>query len=113
MSELEIIKDTVRNLLMAETAPVMELRKILLDIEELINSSLYLDISTQEQENLQAMRRDLKARIRQLEDLDTGNASKTQEADQETLQAQIKLDEINKNASAGRDPQAENSNGRS
>ena len=47
----------------------MELRKELLEIEEMIGSTAYTDLLPSEQENLQVLRRDLKARIRQLEDL--------------------------------------------
>ncbi len=107
MNEIDSIKETVQNLLEAETASIMELRKILLDIEELINSSDYPDFTSIEQENLQTMRRDLKTRIRQIEDLEIGSSEADLANDQTSSGSQSNLEAADQAAKKGREPLAE------
>ncbi|OQY89683.1 MAG: hypothetical protein B6D39_09385 [Anaerolineae bacterium UTCFX2] len=74
MSEIPDIQNQVRELLAQDTPPLIELRKALLEIEELVAAEDYSDLSADEQEQLQVMRRDLKARLRQIEDLQAMSA---------------------------------------
>lgn len=69
MSDILNIQNQVRELLEQENPPLIELRKALLEIEELVASEEYSDLNSEGQEKLQVMRRDLKARLRQIEDL--------------------------------------------
>ena len=65
------MQSSVQGLLGQESPPLVELRKALIEIEEIIGSAEYTDLIGEDQEQIQFMRRDLKARIRQMEDLST------------------------------------------
>lgn len=69
MSDFQEILSQARDLLEQNTPPLVELRKALLEIEELVASERYAELSSDDQEQLQIARRDLKARLRQIEDL--------------------------------------------
>ena len=69
LDEIEIIQTNSSELLKQENPPLAELRKALLDVEEIISSPNYTSLLSSDQEKLQIIRRDLKARIRQMEDL--------------------------------------------
>lgn len=68
MSDLKEMETSIRSLLDQESAPIVELRKALLEIEEILTSPEFIGLSAQNQETIQILRRDLKARIRQMED---------------------------------------------
>lgn len=70
MLPVESIENRANNLLSQEEPPLGELRKIMLDIEELIASPEYAGLPADDRSRLQNARRDLRAKIRQLEDED-------------------------------------------
>jgi tetratricopeptide (TPR) repeat protein len=67
--DINLLENSVQELLDQSSPPLIELRKALLEIEEAISSVLYTDMVGSDQERLQLMRRDLKSRIRQMQDL--------------------------------------------
>lgn len=69
MTEFMELLTATQSLLEQQSPPIFELRKALLEVEEIIGSGDYLDYSIADQNQIQNLRRDLKARIRQLEDL--------------------------------------------
>ncbi len=62
MTEISDIKLNVESLLGQVSPPVVELRKALLEIEELIYSSEYQNIPPADQDSIQVFRRNLKSR---------------------------------------------------
>ncbi len=68
MTEITDIQINVEKLLGQVSPPLVELRKALLEIEELIYSSEYLNIPPADQDSIQCLRRNLKSRLNQIED---------------------------------------------
>jgi tetratricopeptide (TPR) repeat protein len=65
---IESLQTEITTLLDQENPPIVELRKALLEIEELIASSEYQDLTPDERNLAQDLRRDLKSRLRQIEE---------------------------------------------
>ena len=68
MATFEFLQTTFQELISQEIPPLLELRKALLEFEEFLTTSEYSDLPAESREQIQNMRRDLKTRIRQLED---------------------------------------------
>ena len=64
MATFEFLQTTFQELISQEIPPLLELRKALLEFEEFLTTSEYSDLPTEEREQIQNMRRDLKTRIR-------------------------------------------------
>ncbi len=64
MATFEFLQTTFQELISQEIPPLLELRKALLEFEEFLTTSEYSDLSAESREQIQNMRRDLKARIR-------------------------------------------------
>ena len=67
MATFEFLQTTFQDLVSQEIPPLRDLRKTLLEFEEFLTTSEYSDLSAESREQIQSMRRDLKARIRQIE----------------------------------------------
>jgi len=67
LATFEFLQTTFQDLISQEIPPLRELRKTLLEFEEFLTTSEYSDLSAESREHIQSMRRDLKARIRQIE----------------------------------------------
>src|SRR4030042_5675477 len=63
MTELESLKDDYFRLIEQENPPLIDLRNILLEVEDFINSSNYQDSSAEERNLLQEFRQNLKSRL--------------------------------------------------
>jgi tetratricopeptide (TPR) repeat protein len=107
VTQIEIILSTVNTLLEQESPPLLELRKELLDIEELISSPGYNDFINSEQESLQVLRRDLKARIRQIEDLSNLEAPDTSILAPEVMNGDATTGELTQTPAKERDPHSQ------
>lgn len=68
MSRIENIENRVNEILMQETPDLSEMRRLILEIDEQINSESYQTLSLDERGRLQRARKELKTRIRQQED---------------------------------------------
>lgn len=68
MSRIENIENRVNEILMQETPNLAEMRRLMLEIDEQINSDSYQALSLDERSRLQGARKELKTRIRQQED---------------------------------------------
>jgi tetratricopeptide (TPR) repeat protein len=106
VTELEINLSKAQELLGQESPPLVELRKTLLEIEELINSTDYTSLTEEDQEALQLSRRDLKARIRQIEDINSLDVESENEQPPDLTDKQIDLVESDQPVQKTREPQA-------
>ncbi len=68
MSDLETLLDRLTSLLTQPDTNLVDFRKLMLSFDELINSPDYLEFSTADRSRIQNGRKELRARIRQLED---------------------------------------------
>jgi tetratricopeptide (TPR) repeat protein len=68
MSEFESILQSLNDLLARQDASLLELRKMMLEIDELMNSPEFQGLSQEDRTRIQTGRKDLRARIRQVED---------------------------------------------
>lgn len=68
MSRVETFEHRVNDLLIQETPPLADLRRLMLEIDDYINASEYQNLNIDERSRMQSARKDLKARIRQQED---------------------------------------------
>lgn len=83
MSKIENIENRVNEILMQETPTLAEMRRLMLEIDEHINSDNYQALSLDERGRLQSARKELKTRIRQQEDAEEAlENSATAEANQ-------------------------------
>ena len=65
---IESLQNEISNLLDQDNPPLVELRKSLLEVEEFIASSEYQDLDADQRNLAQDLRRDLKNRLRQIEE---------------------------------------------
>jgi tetratricopeptide (TPR) repeat protein len=65
---IESLQNEIRNLLDQDNPPLVELRKSLLEVEEFISSSEYQDLDADQRNLAQDLRRDLKNRLRKIEE---------------------------------------------
>ena len=65
---IESLQNEINNLLDQDNPPLVELRKALLEVEEFIASSEYQDLDADQRNLAQDLRRDLKNRLRQIEE---------------------------------------------
>lgn len=107
MDEILNIQNNVQGLLEQESPPLVELRKALLEIEELVESDDYTDLNGENQEQLQRLRRDLKARIRQIEDLQAIGAGMEKVENSSPHAAPSLPDELRSAPAKSHDPAAE------
>ena len=68
MSRVESFENRINDLLIQETPPLPEMRRLMLEIDDFVNSSDFQQISLEERGRMQSARKDLKSRIRQQED---------------------------------------------
>ncbi|MCU0489033.1 MAG: hypothetical protein MUE67_08785 [Anaerolineales bacterium] len=68
MSRIENIENRVNEILMQEMPALADMRRLMLEIDEQINSDSYQSLSLDERGRLQSARKELKIRIRQQED---------------------------------------------
>ena len=68
MTIIETLENNVDTLLKQETPALVELRKALLEIEDFISSSEYQDVQPEDQKRVQVFRKELKNKIRKLEE---------------------------------------------
>ena len=71
MSNFELLETDIQHLLGQVTPPAAELRKAMLEVDEMINSVDYPSFDTELRNKLQSMRRDLKERLQEQEDQET------------------------------------------
>jgi tetratricopeptide (TPR) repeat protein len=71
---IENLQSEIAALLDQENPPVVELRKALLEVEEFIASAEFQDLSAEQRNQAQDLRRDLKNRLRQIEESDASQA---------------------------------------
>lgn len=111
MTENNQIMHDYESLLNQETPPIVELRKSLLELEELVNSSEYQDLNAENREKLQEIRRMLKEKLRQLEGQESslGNDITAGETLEANAQQESKSANDNQTVQAvkKRDPEAE------
>ena len=67
MIDIKILEESIHNLLETESTSLIDLRNLLLEIEESINSPEYQNLSTEEQNLLQDSRKSLKSHITRIE----------------------------------------------
>ncbi len=67
MATYEFLQSAYKELIAQEMPPLLELRKAQLEFEDFINTSEYTELSADGREQIQNMRRELKARIQQAE----------------------------------------------
>ena len=68
MSRVETFENRINDLLIQDAPALADLRRLMLEIDEYINSPDYPTLGIDERSRLQGVRKDLKARIRQQED---------------------------------------------
>ncbi len=68
MSRIETFEHRVNELLIQDSPLLADLRRLMLEIDDYINSSEYQNSNVDERSRMQSARKDLKARIRQQED---------------------------------------------
>jgi tetratricopeptide (TPR) repeat protein len=68
MTRVETFENRINDLLIQEAPPLADLRRLMLEIDEYVNSPDYQNLAIDERSRLQSIRKDLKARIRQQED---------------------------------------------
>ena len=71
---LENIRNSASALLSQASPPPVELRKVLLDIDEFINSADFQALETEQKSSIQGLRKDIKALMRQMENGDASEA---------------------------------------
>ena len=71
MTDNDTLESTIQGLLEQPEPPLVELRKSLLDLEELIASPNYFDLDSDQRSQLQGLRKELKDRIRQIQEPET------------------------------------------
>ena len=75
MTDLNTLETTITGLLRQDTPPVGELRKAVLELEELFASPDYEDLSDEQRTTLQDLRRELKTRLKRSERLQEERAA--------------------------------------
>jgi len=70
VATFDFLQRTFQELISQELPPLLELRKAFLEFEEFLVTSEYSDLPAETREQIQNMRRDLRARIRTLENWD-------------------------------------------
>jgi tetratricopeptide (TPR) repeat protein len=76
---IESLQNEISNLLDQDNPPLVELRKSLLEVEEFIASSEYQDLDADQRNLAQDLRRDLKNRLRQIEEQNGSQAGTSAE----------------------------------
>jgi len=84
MSLFDLLEKQYQELQASHTASVIELRHLLLDIEEVISSPDYQNLTLDQRSALQAARKELMQRIQELESSDSAPADKTNGQGQES-----------------------------
>lgn len=79
MSQVEILENKTNNLLVQDSPPLTELRRLMLEIDEFVNSSAYQELSIDERGRIQTIRKDVKTQIRKQEDLEDRPSTQSQE----------------------------------
>jgi tetratricopeptide (TPR) repeat protein len=75
MGRIETFENKINNLLIQETPALADMRRIMLEIDEFINSPDYPGLNIDERGRLQNLRKDLRSRIREQEDAEETTAS--------------------------------------
>ena len=70
MTRIENLENRINDLLIQEEPVLLEMRRLMLEIDEFINADEFQSLPIDERSQLQSARKDLKARIRQQEDTD-------------------------------------------
>jgi tetratricopeptide (TPR) repeat protein len=109
--DLGLIENNFSDLLNQENAPLIELRKSLLEIEEFISTDDYPSLTIDERNRLQDLRKNLQSKIQQIEDNESSRSSQEQE-DQSVLKHDERINNQSNSGRGptelkGRDPQAE------
>jgi predicted component of type VI protein secretion system len=68
MSRVETFENRVNDLLIQENPTLADMRRVMLEIDDYLNSAEYPSLSVDERSRLQTARKDLKARLRRRED---------------------------------------------
>ena len=68
MSRVETFENRVNDLLIQENPALADMRRVMLEIDDYLNSAEYPSLSVDERSRLQSARKDLKARLRRQED---------------------------------------------
>ena len=68
MSRVETFENRVNDLLIQENPTLADMRRVMLEIDDYLNSAEYPSLSVDERSRLQTARKDLKARLRRQED---------------------------------------------
>jgi len=68
MSRVETFENRVNDLLVQENPALADMRRVMLEIDDYLNSAEYPSLSVDERSRLQSARKDLKARLRRQED---------------------------------------------
>ncbi len=101
MSRVETFENRVNDLLILDTPPLAELRRLMLDIDDYLNSDDYQSLAIAERGRMQSVRKDLKARIRQQEDAEEEKADSS-------LHTSPSAQGITENRSVGKNIQTDN-----
>lgn len=72
MTELDALENEINDLLSSETASVADLRRAMLELDDFMNSPVYQELDIEGRARLQSLRRDLRTRLRALEDEESG-----------------------------------------
>ena len=68
MSDNEILETTIRTLLSQAAPPPVDIRKAMLELDDWVNSETFASLSTIERDRLQSLRKELKNRLRQVDE---------------------------------------------
>ncbi len=106
MNQVEIIENRINQLLSQDNPSLAELRHMMLDVDDLVTSSEYQGMPIDERSRLQSARKDLKNRIRKLEDEQEEQLGAASQADAATVESDLLGDKVFSPVDAGKTDEA-------